>query len=48
MRSACCPVEFSIGQRPFGDVEQRLLGEVADQPGVRPVLEHGGRPRLRP
>ena len=40
--------EFLVGQRPLGDVQQRLLGEMADEPWVCAVLEHRGRPRLAP
>ena len=52
---ACCaiflrlgPAELLVGQRPLGDVQQRLLGEVADQARVCAVLEHRGRPGLLP
>src|SRR5207249_11575633 len=40
------PAELAICQRPLGDVQKGLLGEMADQPGVCPVLEHRGGPGL--
>ena len=43
-----CTAEFPVRQGPLGDVQEGLLGEMADQARVGPVLEHGGRPGLRP
>ena len=40
--------ELPLGQRPVGDVQKALLGEVADQARVGAVLEHGRRPGLLP
>ena len=37
--------ELPVRQRPLGDIEEGLLGEVADQPGWRRA-RHRGRPRL--
>ena len=41
-------VEFPIRQRVPGDVQERVFGEMADEPGVGSVLEHRGRARLGP
>ena len=46
--SACAPLNFLSAERAVGDVQQALLGEMADQARVGPVLEHRGRARLAP
>ena len=40
--------ELPVRQGPLGDVEQRLLGEMADETRVGAVLEHRRRPGLLP
>ena len=42
------PAEFLLRQRALRDVEQRVLGEMADQAGVRSVFDHRRRPGLAP
>ena len=42
------PAEFLFRQRLLRDVQQRLLGEMADQAGVGSVFDHRRRPRLAP
>src|SRR5215510_12882680 len=40
--------ELLVRQRLTSDVQQRLLGEMADQAWIRPVFEHSRRPWLAP
>ena len=42
------PLHLLLEQAGVGNVEQAFLGEVADQAGIRPVLDHARRPRLVP
>src|SRR5262249_4505033 len=40
--------ELLVGERILGDVQQSLLGEVADKSGIGPMFEDRSRPRLVP
>src|SRR5579864_441820 len=42
------PHDLPIRQSVPGDIQESVLGEVADQAGVCPVLYHRARPRLTP
>ena len=40
--------DFLVRQGPLGDVQQRLLGEMADQTGIGAMLDHRRGPGLLP
>ena len=42
------PAEFVFRERLLRNVQERVLGEMADQAGVRSVFDHRRRPRLAP
>ena len=42
------PAEFLFRERLLRDVQKRVFGEMADQPGVRAMFDHRRRARLAP